>query len=515
MNPDIRSGPDRSIRAAGPMPRCRPSAALPIVVLLALLGGCAVGPDFRSPVLPAEAGYRSEALPDSTVSAEVPTGDAQRFLQGKSVPARWWMQFANEELDRRVELALANSPTIAAAQASLRQAEAQTGAARGDLLPSVDASLGVNRQRNPATTSGAISSSPYTIHNASIDVGYTLDLFGAVRRGIEAQAAIADVRRFELDGTYLSLAANVVTTSIREASLREQIRATEEIASVYQQQLDLVDKQFRTGAKSKGEVLFAESQVATARAQLPALRKALAQTQTQLAVYLGQFPSQSELEALDLDALTLPPDVPVSLPSSVVRQRPDIRAAEARLHEASARVGIATANLFPNISLSAAYGSQAFDRGDLFGGSAEAWSLGLNLLQPIFRGGTLRAQKRAAEAGLDQASANYRTTLLTAFQDVADSLRALELDAESIASQANAEQATANSLALTRRQFEDGSVAYLQVLDATRLYQQSRLALIDARATRLADTAAFFAALGGGFGDLANPPPEVAPGTPE
>lgn len=471
-----------------------------------MLAACAVGPDFRAPTVPEEAGYRADALPDATVSIGVPTGDAQRFLQGESVPAQWWTTFASDELNRRVEQALANSPSVASAQAALRQADEQTSAARGGLFPSIDASLGANRQKSPAITTGAFSASPYTIHNASIDLGYTLDLFGGVRRGIEAQSAIADFQRNQLDATYLSLATNVVTTSIREASLRGQIQATEEITDVYQEQLDLVGKQFETGAKSQGDVLFAQSQVAAARAQLPNLRKALAQTQTQLAVYLGRFPSQTELEALDLDALKLPTDLPVSLPSSLLRQRPDIRAAEAQLHSASAQVGIATANLYPNISLSASFGSQALNSSDLFGSSSEAWSLGLNLLQPIFRGGTLRAQKRAAEAGLDKAAADYRVTLLTAFQNVADVLRALELDAESLASQAGAAEATANSLELTRRQYTDGSIAYLQVLDATRLYQQSRLAVIDARATRLADTAALFAALGGGFGDNGNLP---------
>ncbi len=472
-----------------------------VLVLIAALGGCAVGPEFRVPALPAEAGYRNDALPAATMATDAPSGDAQRFLQGARVPAQWWQHFASDELNRRVEQALTNNPSVASAQAALRQAEQEAGSARGGLLPSLDVALGANRQKGSSATAGVASASPYTIHNASIEVGYTLDLFGGIRRGIEAQAALADFQRNQLDATYLSLAANVVTTSIREASLRGQIRATEEITGVYQEQFDLVGRQFETGAKSQGDVLFAQSQVAAARAQLPALRKALAQTQTQLAVYLGAFPSHSEFEALDLDALSLPPELPVSLPSSLVRQRPDIRAAEAQLHAASARVGIATANLFPNISLSASFGSQALNRSELFGSSGEAWKLGLNLLQPIFHGGTLRAQKRAAEAGLDKATADYRTIVLTAFQNVADSLRALELDAESLASQTNAAIATASSLELTRKQYADGSVAYLQVLDATRLYQQSRLAVIDARALRLADTAALFAALGGGFGD--------------
>ena len=405
-------------------------------------GGCAVGPDFRAPAAPQTAGF-TEALPQTTVSAAVPTGDAQRFLEDSPVPARWWREFGNPELDRRVEQALVNSPTIASAQAALRQAQEGVNAARGSLLPSLDAGVGANRQNTLLTGGTAQSGSPFTIYNASVDVGYTLDLFGGVRRGVEAQSALADLQRYLLEGTYLSLAANVATTSFREASLREQIVATEEIASLYDQQLELIVRQVETGVKSQSDVLIAQSQVATARAQLPELRKALAQTQTQLAVYLGRFPAEAELAALDLDALTLPQDIPLSLPSTVVRERPDIRAAEAQLHTATAQVGIATANLFPNITLSGSYGSQAISGSDLFGNGNTVWSLGLNLLQPIFRGGTLRAQKRAAEAGLDKASADYRTTVLSAFQDVADSLRALEFDAESLRAQAAAERAAA------------------------------------------------------------------------
>ncbi|MEZ5463219.1 efflux transporter outer membrane subunit [Dokdonella sp.] len=473
-----------------------------LIAALAFSSGCAVGPDFRAPVLPDNAGYRTDDLPESTVSAEAPTGAAQRLVEGAQVPARWWESFASAELNRRVEQAFANSPDIASAQAALRQAVAQSDVARGGLFPSVDAAAGANRQESPFST-GPVSgsASPYTIYNASIDVGYTLDLFGGVRRSVEAQDAIADLQRYQLQGTYLSLAANVVTTSIREASLRGQILANEEITRVYQEQYELTDRQYETGVKSQGDVLFARSQVAAARAQLPTLSKLLAQTQTQLAVYLGQFPSEAEFEALTLDDLQLPLEVPVSLPSAVVRARPDVLAAEASLHQATAAVGIATANLFPNIVLSASLGSQALERGDLFGGSSEAWSLGLNLLQPIFRGGSLRAQKRAAEAGLDQASADYRSTVLTAFQNVADSLRALELDAESLASRAAALEATADSLAIARRQYEDGSVGYLQVLIESRLFEQARVLFIEARANRLADTAAMYAALGGAYSE--------------
>ncbi|MGH8123182.1 MAG: efflux transporter outer membrane subunit, partial [Rudaea sp.] len=347
--------------------------------------------------------------------------------------------------------------------------------------------------------------STFTLYNAGVNVGYTLDLFGSVRRGVEAQSAAADFQRFQLEGTYLSLAANVATASFREASLREQIRATEDIIDAYRKELDLVEKQNQIGAKSLADVLVIRTQVATTQATLPPLRQALAQTQTQLAVYLGQFPSAAELKAVDLDALTLPRDVPVSLPSALTRQRPDVRAAEAQLHQATAEVGVATADLFPQITLSGTLGSSALKADDLFSSGTKAWTIGGNLLQPIFHGGSLRAQKRAAEAGLDKAAADYQSAVLVAFQNVADSLRALELDAENLQAQALAEQSAARSLDLVRIQYKDGAASYLQELDATRQYQQARIGLIQARAARLADTVALYTALGGGWQQGAGP----------
>lgn len=474
---------------------------------LITLAGCAVGPNFHEPPAPPVEAYRKDALPPATAAASVPTGDAQRFLEGAEVPARWWTAFASDELNRRVEQALAHSPTVASAQAALRQAQENANAARGGLFPSVDAKVGATRGNanglgaTTGTTAagGASGPSTFTLYNAGVDVGYTLDLFGGVRRGIEAQSALADSQRFVLEGTYLSLAANVATASFREASLREQIRATEQIVADYRTELDLVEKQNTIGAKSLADVLVIRTQVATAEATLPPLHQALEQTQTQLAVYLGEFPSTAQLSAVSLDALTLPRDVPVSLPSVLTRQRPDVRAAEAQLHQATAQVGVATANLFPQITLSGSLGSVALHAGDLFGSGSKSWSVGGSLLAPLFHGGTLRAQKRAAEAGLDKAAADYQGTVLTAFQNVADSLRALELDADSLQAQAAAEKSAADSLELVRFQYRNGAANYLQVLDATRQQQQARIALIQARAARLADTAALYSALGGGW----------------
>jgi NodT family efflux transporter outer membrane factor (OMF) lipoprotein len=491
---------------------------LPGLIMLGLitLAGCAVGPNFHSPSPPTVDAYRKDALPPATASASAPTGDAQRFLEGADVPEQWWTQFASDELNRRVGQALAHSPSVASAQAALRQAQENANAARGALLPSVDAKAAVTRgnitEFNGAPTGTA---STFTLYNVGVNVGYTLDLFGGVRRTVEAQSALADAQRFQLEGTYLSLASNVATASFREASLREQIRSTEQIIADYKTELDLVEKQNEIGAKSMSDVLVLRTQVATVQATLPPLRQALEQTQTQLAVYLGQFPSTAELSAVNLDALTLPHDIPVSLPSTLTRQRPDVRAAEAQLHSATADVGIATANLFPQITLTGNIGSLALHAGDLFGGGTKAWGVGGNLLAPLFHGGTLRAQERAAEAGLDKAAADYQSTVLTAFQNVADSLRALELDADSLQAQATAENSAGASLELVRFQYRNGSASYLQVLDATRQFQQARIGLIQARAARLADTAALYAALGGGWREddarkvaIAAPPPE-------
>ena len=494
-------------------PRLRTLSAL---IITATLAGCAVGPNFRAPDAPAVPSYTADKLPESTMATDAPTGDAQKFLEGQAVPERWWTTFSSDEIDHRVDQALAHSPTIASAQAALKQAQENVSAANGGLFPSVDANVGA--QRGNANFFGQLApgQSVFNVYTAGVNVNYTLDLFGGVRRGIEAQSAVADFQQYQLEGTYLTLAANVVATSFLEASLRGQINATEEIIGAYEENLKLVERQHEIGAKSLADVLVIRTQVATIRAQLPTLRQQLARTQTQLAVYLGQFPSEVTLAELDLDGMKLPPEVPVTLPSELVRQRPDIRAAESQLHQATAEVGVATANLFPQITLSGSYGSQALHTGDLFSGGTKVWSLGAGLLQPLFHGGTLRAEKRAAEAGLEKAAADYQTTVLGAFQNVADSLHALELDAENLRAQFEAEQSAKQSLALVNIQYKEGAASYLQVLDATRQYQQARIGLITARAARLSDTAALYASLGGGWNEgkapaLAQETPAAAP----
>lgn len=472
-----------------------------LTVLIGLsVAGCAVGPDYHRPDAPPVNRYTAQPLPAVTVSAKAADGDAQRFMQGRDIPALWWTMFDNAELTRRVDTALSHSPSIASAQAALRQAQESANATRGGLFPSVDAAAGATREKESAIQSfvpGGLG--PFTVYNASVSVGYTLDLFGGVRRGIEAQLAQADYQRAQLDTTYLTLAANVVTASLQEASLREQLRATEDILDIQRKSLRIAEQQQQIGAKSLSDTLAVRTQLAATEATLPPLRAQLAATRNQLATYLGTTPAQLELSPLTLDAISLPQDIPVSLPSSLVEQRPDIRAASAQLHAASAGVGVATAAMLPQITLSGSAGSQALSAGDLFSAGTGAWSLGLGLTQPLFHGGELLHKKRAAKAGLDKAVADWQQTVLVAFQNVADSLQALQYDAQGLAAQAVTESAASQQLELTRQQYQVGATSYINLLDAQRSYQQSRIALIQARAARLSDTAALYAALGGGW----------------
>lgn len=473
--------------------------ALGLLTTLAL-GGCAVGPDYRRPDAPAVTRYTARPLPAATVASAAADGDAQRFLAGREVPARWWTNFGSAELDRRVNQALAHSPSIASAQAALRQAQENAQAARGGLFPTLDAGAGATRQKQFGAQLGRSSGiGPYNLYNASVSVGYTLDLFGGVRRGIEAQLAQRDFQQAQLDTTYLTLAGNVVTASLQEASLREQIRATGQIVAMQRTSLDIAQRQQQIGATSLTDTLAVRTQLAATEATLPPLRARLAATRNQLATYLGATPAQLAMAPLTLDGVRLPQDIPLSLPSQLVEQRPDIRAASAQLHAASAQVGVATAAMLPQITLSGSAGSQALRSSGLFSAGSGVWSLGLNLTQPLFHGGQLLHRKRAAQAGLDKAAADWRQTVLTAFQNVADALQALDYDAQTLAAQATAASAAAQQLALTRQQYRIGATGYLNLLNAERSDQQARISLIQARAARLSDTAALYTALGGGW----------------
>jgi len=476
---------------------------LPVVAFAcAFMAGCAVGPDYRAPEAPTVKEYTPEPLPSETVSASVAGGAAQRFVSDRDIPDQWWTLFRSEALDALIRKALTDSPTIAAAEARLREAEENLRARGGTVFfPSVDGSLSANRQKSTGASYGQPSAeaNTFTLFNASVNVSYTLDIFGGNRRELEALRAQVDYQRFQLEAAHLALTSNIVTSAVLEASLRAQVQATQEIVEMLRKQLGLVSAKFELGGASRPDVLEQRTLLAQTLATLPPLEKELARTRHQLAVYAGSFPGEGGLPEFRLEALELPVDVPVSVPSALVRQRPDIRASEELLHAACARVGVATANLYPKITLTGSLGSNAVRIEDLFTSGSSVWSLGAGLLQPLFRGGELSAKRRAAIAAHDQALAQYRETVLNSFRDVADTLRALDLDAQTLRAQADAEASARETLSSVESQFRIGSVNFLSLLVAQRQYQVARTNLIRARAARFADTAALFQALGGGW----------------
>jgi len=472
-----------------------------IAATAAVLGACAVGPDYRAPDAPAVMLYTEKPQPEQTEAARVRGGETQRFEVGAKISAEWWTLFGSSALDQLMRTALSGHPTLAAAQAALRQAEENLNAQYAVLYPSVDASLGAKRQRVTGVAFGspAIPTNVFNLYNASVNVSYAIDVAGGARRELEALQAGIDFQRFQLEAAYLSLTANIATTAFREASLREQIRATREIAESQERQLQLVEKQFDLGAISRSDVLAQRAQLAQTRANLPPLEKALAQTRNQLAVLIGKFPGEAGLPELDLSAFQLPQDLPLSLPSDLLRQRPDIRAAEAILHQTNARIGVAQALMFPQLTLSGSYGFASTRTSSLFDPGTQIWNIGASLLQPIFHAGQLQARKRGAQAAYDQAFAQYQQTVLGAFQNVADVLFALEFDAVALKAQADAEAAARESLDMTVKQLQFGSASQLALLNAQRQYEQAKIGLVQAQAARYADTAALFQALGGGW----------------
>ena len=463
-----------------------------------LLASCAVGPDFLKPSAPPEAGYTPEKI-GATTSTDVPGGTAQRFVEGKDIPGQWWTLFHSEPLNQLIEEALKANPTLDAAQATLRQAQENVAAQRGVLFPQVNGNLSTTREK----ISGASFGNPklsqlFTLTTGSVSVSYGIDIFGGARREVESTEAQAEYQRYQVEAAYLTLTSNVVTAAIQEASLRAQIAATQEIIADQQQQLNVLQKQFELGAAARSAVLAQQATLNATQATLPNLQKQLAQQRNQLTALAGRFPSQEVTQQFDLASLQLPEDLPLSLPSSLVQQRPDIQAAQAQLHSASAQIGVAIAAMLPQITLNASYGNTVLDAASLFSGPG-IWSLGAGLATPLFRGGQLLHQKRAAEAAFDASAAQYRSTVITAFQNVADTLRALQSDADALKAEVAAETTASDNLRITRDQYRLGAINYTTLLNAETQYQQAHVSRVTAQATRYADTAALFQALGGGW----------------
>ena len=475
------------------------SRRLPLSLLLIALAGCTVGPDFVRPELAADADYRQQAF-TRTVQADIATGGAaQRLIAGMDIPGQWWTLFRSPELNALVEEALRANPDVSAAQAALRQANELVYADQASLFPSVGANLSKTREKVSGASTGAASAPILTLSSASLNVSYAPDVFGGTRRQIESSTAQAQYQRFALEATYLTLSTNVVNTAVNLASLRDQIAATGQIIQLQSDQLDLLQAQRRLGAIADTDVLTQQTALAQTRATLAPLQKQLAQTRNQLMAYLGRFPNQDKGERFNLASLHLPQELPVSLPSAIVEQRPDVRSAQAQLHEASANIGVAVANQLPQFSITGSLGSTVASGSTLFSAGSGVWSLAGAIAQPLFDAGALEHRKRAAVAAYDQSAAQYRGTVLAAFQDVANVLRALEADAEALKQQVAAEQSAQASLALVQAQYRLGAVAYINLLTAQQTYQNTVLTRVQAQAVRYSDSAALFQALGGGW----------------
>lgn len=471
------------------------------VLLGTLLASCAVGPNFKPPQAP-HAGYQKQPLPPQTEGAGTVGGESQRFVAGMDIPGEWWTVFHSRALDELVEQALKRNPTLASAKAALRQANELVAAQQGAFFPQVQAGYSFSRQLNPVGTLQPTLTSEvplFNLHTAQVSVSYALDVFGGNRRQVEALEAQADYQRDLLHAAYVTLSANVVAAAIQEASLRAQLAATEDIVRSEREAARILRRQYQLGSIAEIDVMAQEAALAATEATVPGLQKQLEQQRHLLAALAGRFPSDEPSQRFKLSDLTLPRDIPVSLPSALIRQRPDVLAAEAQLHAATAEVGVAVANLLPQINLTASAGGVSTVFGQLLNTGNKFWTAGAGLTQTLFEGGTLLHRERAARAAMDQAGAQYRSVVLGAFQNVADSLTALKLDASAVAASLRAEQAAASSLAATRSNVELGSTSYLALLSAQQTYQQAVLSLAQARANRYADTAALFQALGGGW----------------
>ena len=488
-----------------------------LVTSVALASSCAVGPRYHRPEAPANAGYAPTPLPESSASAPVHGGDAQRLISDRDIPFEWWELFQSPALNALVAQAFKANPTVTAARAALAQAQELVRAQRGFYFPSVGSSFQAQRVKvagnltqgssigiegngdNLGQPTAPATPLYYTFYNAGLTVGFVPDVFGGNRRQVESLAAQTDAQRFALEATYITLASNVVGAAIQEASLRAQIEATQQIIAADEKSLQILSDQLRLGFAMRVDVAAQEAALAQAEATLPPLRKQLEQTRDLIRALAGNLPNQNVPETFTLDALQLPPELPVSLPAKLIEQRPDVRAAEAQLHAANAQVGVAVAAMLPQFPITGAYGGNADQFNWMFRTGGPFWSLVGNVNQPIFEGGTLLHRKRAARAALKQAAAQYQSTVITAYQNVADTLHASLSDADALAADVRAENSAKETYDLMRRQLEVGYVSYLSLLSAETAYQQTLLTRVQAQATRYGDTVALFQALGGGW----------------
>lgn len=467
-----------------------------VLNLMLLVSACTVGPDFSRPPVPREEGYLRDPL-SNTVEAQ---GQSQHFVPGGEVTPDWWRFFQSPSLDDLVRQAITHNMTLQAAEASLRQSQNILMAGHGVFYPQLDARFAASRQRNPTAQQGLTTTgSIFNLLTLSGTVSYTLDIFGGERRAVEGLQAQVDQRTWLMEAAYLTLTANVVNTAIARAAYAAQIEATEQLIELQREQLRSTEVQVRSGTVPYSTILSLQSLISTNEAQLPALKQRISQAEHLLATLEGVVPTQVKLPDIRLAELTLPKDLPVSLPSVLVRRRPDILAAEAQLHQASADIGVATAAMFPSFSLTGTYGTAGASAGSLFASSGRFWTVGPSVDIPLFQGGRLWFGRQAAIDAYQQASANYRQVVLESFAQVADVLKALEYDAVALQKQAEAQAAAQEALRLLQANYRSGLVNYLDLLVADVQLHQVNIAYLQALAQRHQDTVALFVALGGGW----------------
>jgi NodT family efflux transporter outer membrane factor (OMF) lipoprotein len=466
-----------------------------------LFAGCAVGPNFKKPTAPNVAGYLPTQPSTTTNVPNVSGGEAQQFVQNRDIPGDWWTLFHSTPLNDLIERALKANPSLKAAQAALVVARENMLAQRGAYYPTVSGGFTASRQKTSVLLSPVPNANVFnfSLYTPQVSVSFVPDVFGLNRRTVESLQAQEQQARFALAATHITLSSNVAAAAIQEASLRGQIDATRQLIAINTAMLQILGERYAQGYVAQLEVAAQESQLAQVTATLPPLQKQLAQQRDLLTELSGGFPSTELSAEFEFSSLQLPQELPMSLPSQLVQQRPDVLQAEENLHVASAQVGIAIANRLPSFNLTADAGSMALAFSQIFGAGTGFWDLAAGATQPIFEAGTLRHRERAAQAGLTQAEEQYRSVVLTAFQNVADTLNALQQDGEALKAAAAAEEAAGITLTQTKNQVEAGYTSYLALLSAEQTYQQAAIVLVQARSNRYADTAALFQALGGGW----------------
>jgi NodT family efflux transporter outer membrane factor (OMF) lipoprotein len=468
------------------------------IAAAAALASCAVGPNFHQPPPPDTSGYLHPSSDAAPMQAQ--SQDVQNVAPGAELAREWWRLFHSVELDELVRSSIAASPTLAAANATLAQAREQVTVARGAFFPSVSAVVGAQRSGNgQVRTAGAGTSA--NLYSIGLSTSYSPDIFGGTRRAVEQQQALADVQRNQLAAAYLTLTGSVVNEVLIIASTRLQITTAEELIASDRKNLAMTQREFDVGIVPRSDVLTADSQLAADLTQLPSLHKQLDQAYDELAVLAGSAPSDWQVQPFDIDKFTLPRDIPVSLPARLVRQRPDVLAAEAQLHAASAAIGVAVAQEFPDISLSGSLTREALTAADLFHQFNTLWAVGGSLAQPIFKGGALRAQVRAARDAFKAEAATYQGVVLEALGQVADDLWALQYDAQILTVDRHSMEVASEALKLQQKSYSVGTTTVLNLIAAERTYAQARLSYVGARVQQFTDSASLLTALGGGWWD--------------